>query len=120
MRFRQMSNPRFRGSRSARSHSVKVSMRGDSTAAMARGGKAAKFEMPAAAPTTPLALMKSRLVYFMTRVRPSYACRQAGTKFALFLQNELGTEQELPSVTSNQKYYFGVGETPAGFRTDSS
>ena len=40
-------------------------MRGDSTAAAGRGGKAANFEMPAAAPTTALLLMKSRLVYFM-------------------------------------------------------
>jgi hypothetical protein len=95
-------------------------MRGDSTAAKERGGKAVNFEIPAAAPTTTVVLMKSRLVYFMVRVGSSYARRQAGAKFLLFLQNKLGTKKKVPSVTSNQKCYFGVGETPAGFRTDSS
>jgi hypothetical protein len=95
-------------------------MRGDSTALIERGGTAANLEMPAAAPTTAPALMKLRLVYFMVWVGPSYTFRQAGTEFALFLQNEPGAERELPCITSNQKYYFGVGATPAGFRTDSS
>src|SRR5579864_1427674 len=94
MRCRQSCSPRFRVSRSACSHSVKVSMRGDSTAAKERGGKAVNFEIPAAAPTTTVVLMKSRLVYFMVRVGSSYARRKAGAKFLLFLQNKLGTKKK--------------------------
>jgi hypothetical protein len=52
---------------------------------MARGAKAANSEMPADAPTTALALMKSRLVYFMVRVGPSYVSCAAGTSTALTL-----------------------------------
>src|ERR1700733_3527474 len=83
MRWRQISNPRFRVSRSACSHSVSVSMRGDSTAAAALRGEAGILEMPANAAATALVLRNSRRVYFMVGAGSSYASRARHTIFAL-------------------------------------